>query len=114
MRANTGILIIIGLLLLVGTVGAAMPDTVTITSDKAWVVANGVDQSIYYRGSNKYHPRLCGPIQGATVTFSINNTSGNIKFPRGLTDSLGRVSTNFKANTKSGATLIARISYLLR
>ena len=45
MRANAGILLIMGLLLLVGTVGAYIPDKITFTSNPEWVVANGVDQS---------------------------------------------------------------------
>jgi hypothetical protein len=46
MRANAVILVVIGLLFLVGTVAAYIPDTATIGSDKIWIIANGVDQSI--------------------------------------------------------------------
>ena len=57
MRTNTGILILIGLVLLVGVVGAAIPDTVTITSNKNWIVANNLDQSIIYHRSHKHDYR---------------------------------------------------------
>ena len=46
MRANAGFLLIIGLLFLIGTVSAVgIPDTLTVTTDKAWIIANNVDQS---------------------------------------------------------------------
>ena len=46
MRANAGILLIIGLLFLAGTVAAVgIPDTLIVTTDKPWIIANNVDQS---------------------------------------------------------------------
>ena len=46
MRAEAKVLMIIGLLFLVGTVTAVgIPDTLTVTTDKAWIIANNVDQS---------------------------------------------------------------------
>jgi hypothetical protein len=108
MRANAVILIVIGLLLLVGTAGALVPDTVSITSNKNWIVANNVDQStITVTVTNN---SLVVP--NANVAFSINNTLGSLSSAGGTTGSSGTVSTNFKANTKSGATLItAMVTY---
>ena len=66
MRANAVILIVIGLLLLVGTAAAVIPDTVTITSNKNWIVANGVDQSII---TVEVTNTTSGIVQGANVAF---------------------------------------------
>ena len=45
MRSKVGILVIICLLLMVGTVAGHLPDTSTITTSNSWIVANGVDQT---------------------------------------------------------------------
>ena len=65
MRAKAGILIIIGLMFLVGTVTAVgIPDTLTVTTDKAWIIANNVDQStITVKVTNTTSP-YNGNVQG--------------------------------------------------
>ena len=107
MRANAVILIVIGLLLLVGTAAAAVPDTVTITSNKNWIVANGVDQSII---TVEVRNTTLGTVPNANVAFSINNTLGTLSSAGGTTASPpGTASTTFNVKTKSGATLITAV-----
>ena len=106
MRANAVILIVIGLLLLVGTAAAAVPDTVTITSNKNWIVANGVDQSII---TVEVTNTTLGAVANANVAFSINNTLGTLSSTGGTTGPSGTASTTFKAKTKSGATLVTAV-----
>ena len=106
MRANAGIFILICLLFLVGTVGAVIPDSVTITSDKpAWIIANNVDQStftIFAVNSST------GVVENANVDFAINNTLGTLSSTSGITVS-GKTSTTFKVKTTSGSTKITAI-----
>ncbi|MDD1696668.1 MAG: hypothetical protein LUQ54_07205, partial [Methanoregula sp.] len=74
MRANAVILIVLGLLLLVGMVEAAMPDAITMSSSKNWVIANNVDQSII---TVEVTNNSVG-VPNANVAFSINNTLGTL------------------------------------
>jgi hypothetical protein len=109
MRANAVILIIIGLLLLVGMVTASIPDTVTITSDKSYLIANGVDQSVI---NVVVTNATSGPIQGASVVFSVDPIYGTLSPASGTTNSLGTVSSIFKVKTKSGvADIHVDVSY---
>jgi hypothetical protein len=107
MRADAVIFTIIFLLFLVGTVGAVgIPDTVIISTDKPWIVANNVDQSIItieVRNTTS-DPGL---VQGATVTLLINdNALGTLNPDPVTTDSSGRATSIFKVKKKSGAAQI--------
>jgi hypothetical protein len=111
MRANAGILIIISLLFLVGTVAAIIPDTVTITSDKSYLIANGVDQSVINVVVTNTSSGVV-PIPGATVTFSVDPVYGTLSPTSGTTNPTGNVSSIFKVNTKSGyANINVGVSY---
>jgi hypothetical protein len=111
MRANAGILIFICLLFLVGTVAALIPDTVTISSDKSYLTANNVDQSIIK--VNVWNTSSgTVPIQGATVTFSVDPVYGTLTPASGTTDSFGMAISTFKVTTKSGiANINVMVSY---
>jgi hypothetical protein len=110
MRANAGILIIICLLFLVGTVAALIPDIVTISSDKSYLTANNVDQSTITVIVSNTTPGFAGPIQGATVTFSADPVYGTLTSTSGITDSSGKAISTFKVKTKSG---IANINVMV-
>jgi len=69
MRAYAGIFIIFSILFLVGTVGAIDASVINPPS-KDWVIANGVDQSTLTVNVQN----TLGPINGATVTFTVNNS----------------------------------------
>jgi hypothetical protein len=100
MRAYAGIFIIISLLL-VGTVGAVIPDTVTVIGDKSYLTANGVDQSII---TVTVTNNSIG-VQNAQVSFTVLNNDpilGTFNSAIIPTDSNGVAKGIFKVNTKSG------------
>jgi hypothetical protein len=105
MRAYAGIFVIIGLLLIVGTAGAAgVPDTVTVSTDKSWLIANNLDQStITVTVTNT----TLGAVQGAAVTLALNDTIYGTLSPQVVTtDISGTATSTFKVKTKSGAAQI--------
>ena len=107
MRANAGIFIIIFLMFLIGTVEAVgIPDTVFISTDKPWIVANNVDQSTVtvIVMNTTSDP---GAVPGATVNLVVNDPAlGTLNPDPVTTDSSGRASSIFKVKTKSGAAQI--------
>jgi len=108
MRAKAGILLIIGLLLLVGTVAAA--DNSFNIPDKEWVVANGIDQStITVKVSNTDGT---GMYDQATVKFTVDPLFG-VMDPEIITvDGSSIANSTFYVNTKSGTAIItANITY---
>ena len=110
MRENAGIFILICLLFLVGTVGAAVvPDTVIVTTNKPWIIANNVDQSTVTVTVMNTTPSYSGqPLQEATVDLTVSDTYGTLSTTPIFTDSSGKgkTSSNFKVKTKSGAAQI--------
>jgi len=111
MRANAVFLIAIGLLLLVGTVAATIPDTVTITSDKSYLVANGVDQAVINVVVTNTTSGVV-PIEGAAVVFSVDPIYGTLTPKSGSTIASGNISSIFKVNTKSGyANITVSVTY---
>jgi hypothetical protein len=107
MRAIAGIFIMISLLFLIGAVGAVgIPDTVFISTDKPWIVANNVDQStITIRVENTTTDP--GVVPGATVTLLINDTAYGTLDPASVTTGpSGTATSTFRVKTKSGAALI--------
>ena len=109
MRVKAGIIIIIiSLLFLVGTVGAVgIPDTVIVTTDKPWIIANNVDQSTITVTVMNTTPGYSGVVPGVTVNLVVNNTIyGTLSPTTVTTDVSGWASSTFKAKTKSGAAQI--------
>ena len=104
MSAKAGIIIIICLFFLVGTVAGNLPDTSTITTSNPWVVANGADQTtITVMVSNL----SSGAIQGANVKFTVDNPTYGIISPSIVTsDASGKATSTFKVTTKSGLAVI--------
>ena len=108
MRAKAVIFTIIFLLFLVGTVGAVgIPDTVTISTDKPWIVANNADHSAITITVSNTTPGYNGPVQGATIILVVNDTALGTMNPNPVTtDSSGTATSTFKVKTKSGAAQI--------
>ena len=109
MRAKSGVIIIMSLLFLVGTVAAHLPDASTITISDSWVIANGVDQTkITVTALNA----TSVAVKDATVHFSVNNTIyGNLSTFTATSDDDGNANVTFKVKTTSGAANItARIT----
>jgi hypothetical protein len=107
MRAKAGILLIMGLLLLVGTVAAA--DTSTNTTDKDWVIANGIDSSIISVNVSNTNGIKDGV---ATVKFTVNPLYGTMDPENVIADGSGLAQSIFYVNTKSGTAIItANITY---
>ena len=90
MRAKAGILLIMGLLLLVGTVAAA--DTSTNTTDKDWVIANGIDSSIISVNVSNTNGIKDGV---ATVKFTVNPLYGTMDPENVIADGSGLVKAFF-------------------
>jgi hypothetical protein len=107
MRANAGILLIIGLMFLAGTVSAVgIPDTLIVTTDKPWIIANNVDQStITVKVTNTTSPDN-GDVQGVTVNLEVDPLYGTLSPIQVTTNLSGMASSTFKVNTKSGAAQI--------
>ena len=106
MRAEAKVLMIMGLLFLVGTVTAVgIPDTLTVTTDKAWIIANNVDQStITVKLTNTTSDP--GPVQGIIVNLEVDPLYGSLSPTIVTTDLNGLASSTFKVSTKSGAAQI--------
>lgn len=103
MRVNAGIIILISFLFLVGTVGAVgIPDKVTISSDKSYVVAgSGEEATITAIVSNT--TTAPGPVDGAKVQFIVlDPTLGTFTPLTATTDINGRATSLFNVNKTSG------------
>ncbi len=102
------VLLILALSLLITAVSAACigDNVVNITSSKDWVVANNVDSSsltAYITNSSG----SCSKPDATVVTFSLGDSLyGTLTALVQTTDTDGKASTTFKANTKSGAVII--------
>jgi hypothetical protein len=107
MRAKAGILIIICFIFLVGTVAAVgIPDTVTVTTDKPWIIANNGDQSTIMVKVTNTTPGFNGDVQGVNVNLAVDPQYGTLN-PAAITTNLsGMASSTFKVKTKSGAAQI--------
>jgi hypothetical protein len=109
MRANAVILVIIGLLLLVGTVGAVI--TVQVSGNQSWLVA-GSGSSAAYTVTVTNTTSGSVPIDGASITFSVDPRYGTMSPTIVTTNSAGQAFSTFTVNTKSGvAPILASISY---
>jgi hypothetical protein len=99
MRPNAGILIFISLLLLVGTVEALQPDSITFNSNPEWVIANGIDQSAITVTIKNQSQNVT--LSSSSVTFSPDSL-GTMHPTNVITNSNGEATSNFKVKTKSG------------
>ena len=110
MRATSGIFFIICLLFLVGTVGAAgIPDTITVTTNKPYIVANNVDQSIItiqVTDTVSTPDTYTGGVEGVVVTLTVDGTYGTLSQTLVTTDSSGIATVTFTAANRSGTPLI--------
>jgi len=107
MRAYAGILLIMSLMFLVGSVAAdRIPDTVNVTTNMPWIIANNVDQStITIKVTNTTTDP--GPVPNVTINvLAVNPLYGTISPLTVTTDSSGKASSTFKVKSKSGAAQI--------
>lgn len=102
MRAKAGILILLGLFLLMGTVSADMADSAsTIAAGNAWIVANNNDISVITVVARNTSSGSAVP--SATVTFTVNDpVYGLMTTPTVIADAAGVATSSFKAKTRSG------------
>ncbi|DAC71689.1 MAG TPA: hypothetical protein DSN98_09090 [Thermoplasmata archaeon] len=107
MRVKPGILLIMGLFFLAGTVAAVgIPDTLTVTTDKPWIIANNLDQStITIKVTNTTFP-YSGDVPGVIVNLEVDPLYGNISPTQVTTNLSGMASSTFKVSNKSGAAQI--------
>jgi hypothetical protein len=106
MRADAGIFIIICLLFLVGTVGAAVgiPDKVTVTTSKEWTIANNADQSSIEVLVENTTLGYDGVVEGVTINLAVDPLYGTLSPTTVITNSFGKASgITFQTNKKSGA-----------
>jgi hypothetical protein len=103
MKVNSWVCVLIGLLFLTG-MASADPFILTISSDKAWLVANGVDQAtVTVNVKNSTSGQI---LPGATVTFNADSDHGSFSSPSATTDSSGNAAGTFKVKTRSGVATI--------
>ena len=93
MRAKAGILILLGLFLLMGTVSADMADSAsTIAAGNAWIAANNNDVSVITVVARNTSSGSVVP--SATVTFTVNDPAyGSITLPTVIADAAGVAAT---------------------
>ncbi|MGB9175857.1 MAG: Ig-like domain-containing protein [Methanoregula sp.] len=103
MKVNSWICVLIGLLFLTG-MASADPFILTISSDKAWLIANGVDQATIT--ANVKNSTSGEILPGATVTFNADSDHGSFSSPSATTDSSGNAAGTFKVKTRSGVATI--------
>jgi len=106
MRAKAGLIFLLGLFLIVGTVSAFVADsTSTIISGNLWPVANGADTSVITVTALNASG---GPVGSATVSFSLAGYEnyGTLSSDTESTNSAGIATTKFKTKTKSGTAVI--------
>ena len=96
-------------IVLVGVAGAVIPNTVTFTSSKEWMVANGADSAIL---SLTARNNTIGPVPKLSVGFSVNDTGLASITPSMLdTDSGGVVTQQLSGKTTSGTILVTATVY---
>ena len=107
MRAKAGFLILLGLLLIIGTVSASVADlSSSIVSGKEWPVANSVDSAVITvtAKNSTTAPPLVG---NAQVIFTVDDGNYGFFSPGTvMTDINGIATTTFMTKTKSGTAVI--------
>jgi hypothetical protein len=105
MKVNSWICVLIGLLFLIG-MASADPFILTNSSDKAWLIANGVDQATIT--VNVENTTFHNKVQGAIVTFTVvDPVYGSFLVSPVRTDSSGNAAGTFKVKTRSGVATIS-------
>ncbi|MCX6681556.1 MAG: VWA domain-containing protein, partial [Methanoregula sp.] len=109
-----GYIFIVGILVLIGTASASMPDKITITSSadsdshNGWLVANGTDQAaITIKAENI---SLSQPVVVANVLVSVDPLYGSLTNTTLLTNSMGIATTVFRTNKTSIDNLIINVT----
>jgi hypothetical protein len=102
MRIRSFIYISIVFLLLIGIATAYVPDRITISLNRDWPIANGIDQvtitAHLYNATN-----LSAVFPGQTIYFSsIDTTLGKINAASAVTNSVSNATTTFTTLKKSG------------
>ena len=108
MRVRTRILIIIvGLLFLMGTVEAVgTPDTVTVVTDKPWIVANNGDTSAITVTVLNTTAGFNGGVPNVILNLAVDPVYGTLSPATITTNAAGVASSTFRVKTKSGAAQI--------
>lgn len=105
MRVKRAIIILLGLLLLMGTVTAYYADPASSSflpsdSTKTWIVADIGQQNVIKMVAYNNTPGYAGPIKNTPVTFSIDNPIlGTITPANPRTDNNGEALCTFNVNT---------------
>lgn len=109
-----GYIFIVGILVLIGTVSALMPDIITISnsadsdSHNGWLVANGTDQAtITIKVENLSSSQ---PVVVATVVVSVDPFYGSFTNTTLVTNSMGIATTVFRTNKTSIENLIINVT----
>jgi hypothetical protein len=103
MRANANIIILVCLLFLVGTAGAAWDvDTVTVTTDKLWVLANNEDRSTITISVMNTSPDFGGGLAGISLKLAVDPVYGTLSPDTVITDSSGTARSTFTVRNRSG------------
>jgi hypothetical protein len=106
MRAKAGLLILLGLFLMTGTVSALYADSSsTMISSKEWPVANGHDSVVFTVTAKNSTSGMLVP--GATVLFTVDDAVyGSFTPTTETTDANGVATSTFSVKTKSGTAVI--------
>lgn len=107
MRAKAGLLILLVLFLIIGTVSASVADvSSSISTSDVWVVANGYDQSTItvIARNNTMAPPL---VANAQVSFVVDDPQYGQMNPSTITTDINGVAiSSFTTKTKSGTAVI--------
>ncbi len=111
MGAKTGISILLLSLFLVGAVGAVgVPDTITVTTNKLWTIANNGDQSKITIIVTNTTPGYAGAVPGATVNLAVDPVYGFMTPATVITDPSGIAVSTFQTWNRSGTAQITATS----
>ena len=97
MKTWTYACLIIGVLFFVIPTGAAIPDTIELSTDTPWLTAGSKDPAtITVRVSNSTENT---PLPGVTVDLRVESTYGTISPARVVTDGAGRATALYPPGT---------------
>jgi hypothetical protein len=109
MRAKAGMLILLGLFLITGTVSAVIADSSsTISTSREWLVANNYDASVISVVAKNLSSGTTVP--GVVVSFTLDDpVYGIVTQSLVTTNALGVANTSFMTKTKSGTAVITAV-----
>jgi Mg-chelatase subunit ChlD len=111
--------LLIGIILLIGTASAVMPNKITITSSadsdshNGWLVANGVDQTtitIKVENLSLSPPPTWEPVDLANVILSVDPLYGSFTVTNPVTNGVGEATTVFRANKTPIENLVLNVT----